>query len=309
MKARDGQPPLAHYTSASERSAAQFMGSYSTSFGIATKLLGPRHRQHIRNIYALVRVADELVDGVAAEAGMDHAMQLESLNAFEAQTERAMTIGYCSNPVVHAFSITAREAGIGADLTRPFFASMRMDLEAAQMPGVSAEHSAIEIARYNAAELADYIYGSAEVVGLMCLRVFVRDHNVTDETHRTLEHGARSLGAAFQTINFLRDIGDDTSRLGRSYLSPDSRLGPDLHAQWVRTIREQLHAAHETLPLLPHDARLAVACAYRLFASLTDRIENTPPEMLYERRVRVSGPNKTLVILQSMLHTWRMRTT
>lgn len=307
MKERSKPKPLALYTAASTRAAAQIIGEYSTSFGLATSLLGSRHRQHVRNIYALVRVVDELVDGVAAEAGLSTEMQMEALAALEAETERAMLTGYSSNPIVHAFCVTARCSGIDVGLTRPFFNSMRMDLEAEQSVLRTRVGSALSVFRFDDPALTDYVYGSAEVVGLMCLRVFIREEQVSEDANRIMETGARSLGAAFQNINFLRDLADDTNRLGRSYLSPDGRMDAAGHVRWIATIRGQLGVASETLPMLPADARIAVACALRLFTVLTDRLERMPTAALYERRVRVSAPAKTWVIAQSFLDLRRAR--
>ncbi len=307
MKERDRPQPLALYSAACERAAAQIIGVYSSSFGVASSLLGSRHRQHVRNIYALARVADELVDGVAAEAGLTPEMQMQMLNAFEAETEQAILTGYSTNPIVHAFASTARCSGIDTELTRPFFNSMRMDLEAGQLIRRTSADLPESVLCFEDAAHADYVYGSAEVVGLMCLRVFIREEQVSDESGRILENGARSLGAAFQNINFLRDLADDTDRLGRSYLCPDGEMNTARQEQWIDTIREQLRVAAESLPLLPADARVAVACALRLFTGLTDRLERTPTKVLYEQRVRVSTPAKTWLIAQSFLDLGKAR--
>ncbi|PRI11005.1 squalene/phytoene synthase family protein [Leucobacter massiliensis] len=130
-RALDELTPLGRYTAASERSAARVIGAYSTSFGAATRLLAPNRRRHIRNIYALVRIADELVDGVCTEAGIGREAQHEALDRLEDETELAMRTGYSSNPIVHAFATTARGSGIDTTLTGPFFASMRADLRSA----------------------------------------------------------------------------------------------------------------------------------------------------------------------------------
>ena len=283
---------LARYTAASERAADQIIRSYSTSFGVATRLLGRRHRAHVRNIYALARVADELVDGASELAGETLTQQHEALDQLETETESALRHGYSSNPIVHAFAHTARASGIDTSLTRPFFASMRTDLTDSQ-----AHHPQV----FDEQEHADYVYGSAEVIGLMCLRVFVRDEPHDEATSRELERGARSLGAAFQNVNFLRDLADDSDRLGRSYLSDQGRLSADDQARWIATIREQLGTARGTLALLPRDARLSVACALRLFARLTDRLERVPAAQLYSRRVRVPGPEKAWLIVRESI--------
>jgi len=295
---------LTLYTQAAERSAAQIIGSYSTSFGAATRLLGTRHRQHVRNVYALVRIADELVDGVAAESGLCPEMQMEALNALEAETESALQTGFSSNPIVYAFAHTARTARFGDELTKPFFSSMRTDLEALQRGLVKPGNSCPPRQAFDESELAEYIYGSAEVVGLMCLRVFTREETLSTATTSALEHGARSLGAAFQTVNFLRDLGDDTVRLGRSYLTPEPVLTTAQHQRIIGVIREQLREAEGTLPLLPKDAQIAVRCALQLFRRLTDRLALTPTPVLYERRVRVPNAEKARVVIQSVVTSW-----
>ena len=290
--------PLTRYTAASEAAAATMIASYSTSFALATKMLGARHRNHIRNVYALVRIADELVDGVASQANVAPASQLDQLGELEAETEQAIATGYSSNPIVHAFAYTARAAGIDSCLTRPFFASMRMDLPQQVSSSVS----------YTEAAHSAYVYGSAEVVGLMCLRVFIREEQLSPHEMSMLEHGARQLGAAFQNVNFLRDLGDDTERLGRDYLGGGTEFTAELQQRWVATIRRELAAAAATIGLLPRDSRAAVECALRLFARLTDELERTSAIDIRERRVRVSNPTKAWLALQSIIATRKMET-
>ena len=291
------------YLAASEQAAAEIIRAYSTSFGVATRILGERHRTHVRNIYALVRVADELVDGVAAETGLSPEQQLERLDALEQETEHAMETGYSSNPIVHAFAVTARLAGIDRTLTAPFFASMRMDLGAPQEPKTTVDWQTHPLIGYDEAAHAEYVYGSAEVVGLMCLRVFTRDENYTAADAAALDRGARSLGAAFQNINFMRDLADDTERLSRSYLSDGGVIDEQLKLRWLDTIRQQLREAEQALPLLPSDARVGVDCAYRLFAKLTDKLANTPAEELLRARVRVPNLVKVGLLARSIIAT------
>ncbi|QIM16535.1 phytoene/squalene synthase family protein [Leucobacter insecticola] len=293
----DSLSTLERYTVASERSAQQIIGAYSSSFGAATRLLGPRHRRHVRNIYALVRVADELVDGATSEAGFTLEAQRAALNELEGETDAAVLRGYSSNPIVHAFAATARESGIGTELTTPFFASMRADLGEPQTEAVSAS----DLLRFGTEAHASYVYGSAEVIGLMCLRVFTRDERLNADETEVLEHGARRLGAAFQNVNFLRDLADDTARLGRSYLSVEGRIDRAQQQRWVVTIREQIADARASIPLLPRDARIAVGTALRLFERLNDRLERTDAEKLYSQRVRIPGPEKLLLLAQAAI--------
>lgn len=297
--AADRRGPMDRYTMASQQAASRIIGSYSTSFGTATRLLGVRHRSSVRNVYALVRVADELVDGVTAEAGFAAEQQHRALDQLEQHTLHAIDSGYSSNPIVHAFAHTARRAGIERRLITPFFASMRTDLPRTEPVGSGATASGTEIA-FGAGDHADYVHGSAEVVGLMCLRIFLCDEDRTPEQLTMLEHGARRLGAAFQNVNFLRDLSDDTDRLGRCYLSPDGTVDESVKDHWVRTIREQLADAAATIELLPRDARVAVYSALRLFSRLTDRIAATSVENLYRRRVRVPAWEKSVLVARSL---------
>jgi len=297
---RTERSALDAFTAAAERAAGDVIDEYSTSFGLATKLLGPRHRQHVRNVYAMVRVADEIVDGVAAEAGLDRAGQLAAIDAYETQTEHAIRTGYSSDLVLHAFARTARESNIGSDLTGPFFASMRADLGPE-----GADSDAAEGLVYDAAAHESYVHGSAEVVGLMCLQVFLRESSPSEADLAVMKHGACRLGAAFQNVNFLRDLADDTDRLGRSYLAETGRLTDADRDAWVQTVREQLADAAKAIPLLPHDARAAVRSALALFAALTDKVARTPAEQLYRERVRVPDPVKARLAAGAVLTTWR----
>lgn len=303
---------LERYTVASEAAAAKIIESYSTSFGAATKMLGIRHRSHVRNIYALVRVADELVDGATEQANISVDLQHVLLDQLEAETYRAIDIGYSSNPIVHAFAHTARVSHIGTDLISPFFHSMRTDLPpsivataatAAVRESADAadaqQHADRQV--FSASKHEEYVYGSAEVVGLMCLKVFVREESLTPEQHEQLVFGARRLGAAFQNVNFLRDLADDTDRLGRSYLSEAGQIDDAEKDRWVAEIRAQIDDAVSVLPLLPKDARIAVDSALRLFERLTDRVAAASTADLYEKRVRVSNLEKTLLVATAAL--------
>ena len=270
---------LSLYDAVADQTAAGVIRRYSTSFGLASRLLGPDVRQHVENVYALVRVADEIVDGPAAEAGLDVAAAGRCLDDYEATTERALEEGFSSDLVVHAFARTARATGFGTELTRPFFASMRADLSA-------REHDDESFRRY--------IYGSAEVVGLMCLRAFLVGHGYPASTRAALDEGASRLGAAFQKVNFLRDLAADFEHLGRSYFP-----GVDVDTfdeatkrRLVDDIDDDLRVAGEIIPVLPASSRRAVALAHGLFAELNRRLEATPASSLIRARVRVPNPVK-----------------
>lgn len=271
--------PLARYTAAATASSAVVIRRYSTSFGLACRLLDPALRSEIENIYALVRLADEVVDGAAMGAGLRTAAVLEQLDVLEGETYAALDLGYSTNLVVHAFVQTARRAGIGRDLVTPFFASMRRDCDPRAHSGES---------------LGEYIYGSAEVVGLMCLRVFLTGVHVTAEERSTMVESARRLGAAFQKVNFLRDLGQDTAQLGRQYFPAvePRHLHERQKAALVAELRADLDASLPGLSLLPHSSRRAVALAHAIFSELARRIEACPADLLVTRRVSVPPATK-----------------
>jgi phytoene/squalene synthetase len=272
--------PLQRYDRAAGRSAAVVIRQYSTSFGLATRLLPAATRAHIRNVYALVRLADEVVDGVAHECGLPISEIAAALDALEEDTYRAMRTGYSTNLVVHAFGATARAVGIEEEIVRPFFASMRMD---------------VDVTAHTPESFSRYVDGSAEVVGLMCLRAFcAAGPQPTDDELVRLESGARRLGAAFQKVNFLRDLAADADGLGRAYfpgIEPD-RLDEAAKRRLLDDIDADLAAAAAALPLLQPGPRRAVGLAHALFAELADRIRATPADELRRRRIRVPDPVK-----------------
>lgn len=276
---------LALYGATAQASAAPVISNYSTSFRLATSLFPRRCRAEIASIYALVRVADEIVDGTAAEAGLTAAQQRERLDELEAETERAVLTGFSANLVVHAFAVVARSTGIPGDPIRAFFASMRRDLT-----GVA----------FDDAEYRAYIHGSAEAVGLMCLRVFVHGADVEPDTLPRLEEGAARLGAAFQKVNFLRDLAHDHRALGRSYFPGVAADGltEDAKAAIVADIRADLAAAQRATTSLPRDCRRAVRVAAGIFSELLRRIDRLPAEELSTVRVSVPAATKAALALR-----------
>jgi phytoene synthase len=267
------------YDRVAEQTASIVIRQYSTSFGLAARLLEPRVRQHIENIYALVRLADEIVDGEATAAGLTTVDAARILNDLERETGFAMDHGYSSNLIVHAFALTARETGFGASLTEPFFDSMRADLS-------ETEHDQESFDRY--------VYGSAEVVGLMCLCAFLQGTNHTAEETAELETGARALGAAFQKVNFLRDLAADFRELGRSYF-PGVNVDSFTEADKIRLLDDidaDLRTSAAVIPKLPAGSRRAVALAQSLFADLAVRLRATPADRLVTTRIRVPNPTK-----------------
>lgn len=273
------------YDAVAEDAAALVIKRYSTSFSLASRLLAEPVRTRVSNIYALVRVADEIVD--APRPGGDHDQQAHLLDSLQAEVHEAVRTGHSANLVVHAFARTARACGIGADLIDPFFSSMRTDL-------VRTEH--------DRASFEEYVYGSAEVVGLMCLRAFLVDQPDPQARYDELADGARHLGAAFQKVNFLRDLGDDNDDLGRSYLPglhPD-RFDVTVRDELLDDIDADLAAAAAVIPRLPNSSRRAVCAAHALFAELARRLRVTSPEEIRARRVRVPGPTKARVVARAV---------
>jgi phytoene synthase len=276
------------YDRVAEETASVVIRRYSTSFGLAARLLGGDVRQHVENIYALVRVADEIVDGAAEESGLDRVGAARQLNELERETDAAVAEGFSSNLVVHAFALTARETGFGTEYTAPFFESMRTDLTA-------TEHDAESFDRY--------VYGSAEVVGLMCLRAFLQGVTLTESDNDRFVTGARALGAAFQKVNFLRDLAADFETLGRSYfpgVSVDSFTEED-KIRLLDDIDNDLRVSAAVVPDLPASSRKAVALAQGLFAELSVRLRATPADRLRTTRVRVPDPVKLRIAAGAVL--------
>ena len=280
------------YTRAAERASAEVIDTYSTSFGMASKLLGKRVRQDVRNIYALVRIADEIVDGAAAQALSGEstsnsepqiAATEKLLDDLEIETYAAIDRGYSTNLVVHAFAMTAIRVGIGREIIEPFFTSMRMDLR---------EHE------HDQDSFEEYVYGSAEVVGLMCLQAFIHEREYTAEQTAAMIEGARALGSAFQKVNFLRDLAADFKLLGRSYFPGVTVENFDEKSkrEIVADIASELHTSALSLPLLPADSRRAVVAAQLLFEALNKKLAKTPAEELASTRVSVSTAQKLRIL-------------
>lgn len=280
---------LERHELASQRASQQVIRTYSTSFGLASRLLRGRVRDDVVAVYGLVRLADEVVDGAAEEAGVAAGSRHRILDDLEHQTLEAMATGYSTNPVVQAFAHTARRVGIGSDLVAPFFASMRMDLD---------------ITDHTPQTFVDYVYGSAEVVGLMCLRAFLAADDagpVTDSA--ALVRGARALGAAFQKVNFLRDLGEDADQRGRRYFPgvDPHRLDAATRDVLVADIDADLREARAMVPELPASSRTAVLAVHDLFAALNRRIAATPPEQVAAGRVRVPDAVKAAIVARAIV--------
>jgi len=277
------------YDAAARASATCVLDGYSTSFARATRMLDEPVRGHVRNVYGLVRLADEVVDAAALPLTRDQRAAL--LDDLHAETARATERGFSTNLVVHAFALTARECGIGPDLVDPFFASMRTDLDRST---------------HDDASFATYVHGSAEVVGLMCLRIFVADEPGTaaDRAARydALADGATRLGAAFQKVNFLRDLAADRDDLGRSYFpGVDGHLTDARRDALLDDVDADLEAAARAIAALPSSSRRGVRAAHDLYAALSRRLRATPATVIERQRVRVPGAVKALVVARTLV--------
>lgn len=265
------------YNAVSSEMSALLTRRYSTSFSLGILFLGKKIRPAIYNIYGFVRLADEIVDTFHDQ---DKKTLLEE---FIRETENALHRGLSTNPVIHAFQQTVREYHIEKELIDAFLSSMAMDLE-----GKNYDHALYQ----------KYIYGSAEVVGLMCLRVFCRgDHALYEK----LKPAAQSLGAAFQKVNFLRDMRADKDERGRVYFPGvdfEKFTERDKHIIEDDVARDFVQAL-EGLRRLPRDSRRGVYLAYRYYYKLFKKLRRCSSEKMLTRRVRISNPIKLYILLKS----------
>lgn len=277
----------ARYDRVARKSAAAVISGYSTSFGWATRLLAQAERNDVRSVYALVRVADEIVDD--PDLGPDPALRRRLLDGLEEETLDALVSGRSANLVVHAFAGVARQHGIDESLVEPFFASMRADLTRTDHTGRS---------------LDEYVYGSAEVVGLMCLKIFIGGDAAAYER---LSPSARRLGSAFQKVNFLRDLADDYDVLGRRYFPQlDPARFSDAHRdELLDDIDDDLAVAAAGIAQLPAGSRRAVQAAHALFDALSLRLRQTPAAEIRRTRVRVPDRQKAVILLEVLTRDWR----
>ncbi len=271
------------YTSVSYELSRTLTERFSTSFSQSSKLLGNEVRQHIYAIYGLVRIADEIVD---TYKGKDKAKYLKEL---EVHTLHALRSGYSPNPIVHAFAVTAKQFGISRDLLRPFFKSMAMDLK--PFPATKRNYTT-------------YIYGSAEVIGLMCLKVFCNN----PIEYKRLEKRARALGSAYQKVNFLRDIHSDYSERGRMYF-PGVSYEDFSEAQKkaiIADIKKDFKKAEPAIAQLPGTSRSAVALSYSYYLELLNKLDRSSVEAIKTQRIRVSTPKKMQLLVKGKLKMGRI---
>lgn len=254
--------------------------AYSTSFSVATKMLSPSIRQDIYNIYGFVRFADEIVDTF-------HGYNKEKLlDKFQADLHLAIAEEISLNPILNSFQETAHKYNISAELYDTFLKSMRLDLH-------KSTYLTIE-------EYKEYIYGSADVVGLMCLRVFVKgDEQKYDE----LKADAMRLGSAFQKVNFLRDLKNDYEDLSRSYFPNTNieHLDEETKQKIITEIEADFERGLRGIERLPVEAKLGVYTAYIYYLKLLKKLKSTPSLEIRTRRIRVNNYQKASLLAKSYL--------
>lgn len=245
--------------------------AYSTSFSSAVKMLGPNIRQDIYNIYGFVRFADEIVDTF-------HDYDKEVLFAqFENDLTLSLSQKISLNPILNSFQHTVHNYNIPKDLIDAFMRSMKLDL-------FKTKYTTVE--EYN-----EYIYGSADVVGLMCLKVFV---NGNDEKYEELKHSAMRLGSAFQKVNFLRDLKADFEDLSRTYFPNTdlSKLDEVSKQQIIEEIQADFDAGFTGIQKLPLEAKFGVYTAYIYYKKLLTKLKKTPSLEIKNTRIRVPDYQK-----------------
>jgi len=261
----------------SEQCSAVVTQRYSTSFASAIRLLHEDLRAPICNIYGFVRLADEIVDTFHEHN------KAQLLASFKVETNAAIEQGISLNPILHSFQRTVNQYGIELALVEAFFHSMEMDLSRTQ---------------YDTSGYQEYIYGSAEVVGLMCLYVFCEGDK---KLYAKLESPARALGAAFQKVNFLRDIRADYQGLSRVYF-PGCDFSNFTQAD-KRAIEKDIHedfrAAYNGIQQLPLKARFGVYVAYKYYLSLFKKIRGLEPASVLQARIRIPNIQKAYIVFRA----------
>ncbi len=252
---------------------------YSTSFSIGIRFLSKDLQAPIHAIYGFVRFADEIVDS------FHQYEKKELLREFKSETYKAIERGISLNPILNSFQWAVNKYQIDSELIEIFLQSMEMDLETTQ---------------YERKVYEQYILGSAEVVGLMCLKVFVRGNM---ENYLKLRDPAMKLGAAFQKINFLRDLNADYYQLGRTYF-PEMNFNlfdQEMKAKIESEIEADFKAGYEGIKKLPKDARFGVYMAYRYYTKLFHKIRKTDAHIILDQRIRIPDNKKVRLLFTSYL--------
>ncbi len=267
------------YDNTSYKISKLVTNSYSTSFSLGIRLLAPNIRPAIYSIYGFVRYADEIVDTF-------HSFDQETLlDDFIKEYNKALDKKISLNPILNSFQEIVHKYGL-YDLVNDFLESMKMDLEKKD---------------YNTdQEYKEYIYGSADVVGLMCLLVFV---NGDRQRFEELKPNAMALGSAFQKVNFLRDIKNDFENLGRSYFPNVDKFNFNDQKKYdiIDDIEKDFAMANEGIQKLPFNAKLGVFIAYKYYLSLLNKLKNKDSKQILETRIRISNPHKIWIFFKSLV--------
>ncbi len=265
------------FDNVSIKTSKMVTNSYSTSFSLGIKFLHKQFQDPIYSVYGFVRFADEIVDT------FHDFNKKELLDEFKVETYRAIERGISLNPVLNSFQKVVNDYKIDLHLIETFLKSMEMDLEKKE---------------YTEEGYKEYILGSAEVVGLMCLRVFVKgDQKMYDD----LTPYAMSLGSAFQKINFLRDLHADYLGMGRVYF-PNveiKELNPTTKMALEDDIEIDFNKGLEGIKLLPKDSRFGVYVAYIYYRKLFNKIKSLHPERILEERIRIPNSQKMALFASS----------
>lgn len=266
------------FDTVSYKSSKLVTKTYSTSFSLATKMLHGSIRSHIYNIYGFVRFADEIVDSF-------HDYNKEALfNRFSEDLELALKNKISLNPILNSFQYTFHKYKIDKKLVDAFMNSMRMDL-------YKTKYLTEE-------ELKAYIYGSADVVGLMCLNVFVKGDG---QKYNDLKETAMALGSAFQKVNFLRDLKADFEGLNRTYFPNTDlkNLNETSKQKIIDNIELDFEKGLKGIKKLPIEAKFGVFMAYRYYRQLLKKLKKTPALQIKNARIRVSNPKKFELLMRS----------
>jgi len=250
---------------------------YSTSFSLGIRMLGKQYQNGIFAIYGYVRLGDEIVDSFQA-------FDRKTLwDEFEKDTWQAMERGISTNPVINTFVQIVKKYNIGFELIRAYHTSMKLDLEEQ---------------KYDPALFEKYIHGSAEVVGLMCLKVFC-DGN--EEMYERLTPSAKKLGSALQKVNFLRDIKDDFAVKGRTYFPTldFSKFDNKVKEVIEDDIQQEFDEALEGIKQLPDGSRIGVYIAYKYYIKLFKKIQRKKPQQVLKGRIRINNFLKLFILTKS----------
>lgn len=268
------------FDSVSSECSKVVTNSYSTSFSLATRMLSSSIRTHIYNIYGFVRFADEIVDTFHSYNKM------ELFNRFEESLYLAISNKISLNPILNSFQMTVNLYHIDIDYIKSFMTSMRWDLSKKTYKTEK--------------EYKDYIYGSADVVGLMCLKVFVKGDKRLFEK---LKKPAMHLGSAFQKVNFLRDLKSDTENLNRLYF-PDVNIDSfDEYSKSkiINEIKEDFKQGKTGIFQLPNESKFGVYTAYKYYLRLLKKLKKTPSTEIKSKRIRVANYQKADVLARSFI--------